>query len=125
MNPAIYCSARRPAPLSKSEHEAVNKILAKYSVDSRIKQFEETGQGIHWRPWSFLPEEEFSSADTILEGSAELPCESDESLAAAIEHWCNVVSALRREIPKALWVVRIEDYEIKYDYRTDRYDPRA
>jgi hypothetical protein len=125
MNPSIYCSARRPAPLSSNEREAVSKILAKYSVESRLKQFREKGEGIHWRPWCFVAEDEFSAADTILEGSAELPFESEESLATAIEHWCNVVSAMRREIQKALWEVRIGDYEIKYDYRTDRYDPRA
>jgi hypothetical protein len=123
MSPSLYCSARRPAPLSPSEREAVHKIEAKYSVEARIKRFEETGQGIHWRPWHWLPEEEFSSADTILEGSVPLPCETEEALATAIDHWCNVVSALRREIHKALWEVRIGDREIQYDYRTDRYDP--
>src|SRR5262245_632581 len=103
MNPAFYCSARRPAPLTADEQELVRKILAKYSVEGRVKRFEETGQGIRWRPWRDLPPEEFSAADTILEGSAELPCESEADLATAIEHWCNLATALRREVHKALW----------------------
>ena len=123
MNPSFFCSVRRPAPLCPAEREAIQKIEEKYSVESRIKRFEETGQGIHWRPWRWLSEEEFSAADTILEGSAELPCETEDALATAIEHWCNVVSALRREIHKALWEVRAGDREIHYDYRSDRYYP--
>ena len=123
MNPVLYCSARRPTPLCPAEREAIRKLEEKYSVESRIKRYEETGQGIRWRPWHWLNEEEYSAADTILEGSAALPCETEEGLATAIDHWCNVVSALRREIHKALWEVRIGDREIKYDYRSDRYDP--
>ncbi len=123
MNPCIYCSARRPAPLSPDEREAIQRIEAKYSIESRLKRFEETGQGIRWRPWHWLPAEEFTAADTILEGNAELPCETEDALATALGHWCNVVSALRREIHKALWEVRVGDREIKYDYRRDLYDP--
>ena len=125
MNAAFYCMARRPAPLSEDEREAVRKLEAKYSVESRIKRFQETGQGIDWRGWRFLPPEQFSAADTILEGSAELPCESEESLATAIAHWCNFATGLRREVAKALWEVRVGDREIKHDYRNDRYDPAA
>jgi len=123
MNPIFYCSARRPAPLNSSERDVLSKVLAKYSVESRIKRFEETGQGTRWRPFVMLPPEEYSAADTILEGNAELPCESEEALATAIDHWCNLATALRREIHKALWEVRVGDRAIKHEWRSDRYDP--
>ena len=58
-------------------------------------------------------------------GQRELPCESEEALATAITHWCNFATALRREVAKALWEVRVGDREIKHDYRNDRYDPAA
>ena len=125
MNLFFYCTARRKTPLSEEEREEILRLEAKYSVESRIKRFQETGQGINWRPWQFLPPEQFSASDTLLEGSAELPCESEESLATAITHWCNFATALRREIGKALWEVRVGDREIKHDYRNDRYDPGA
>ena len=125
MNATFYCSARRPAPLNSTEREALSKLIAKYSVESRIKRFDETGQGIRWRPFVPLAPEEFSAADTILEGSAELPCETEEALATATAHWCNFATALRREIHKALWEVRVGDREIKHEWRSDRYDPAA
>ena len=125
MNPCFYCTARRPAPLSEDERFAVSKLEAKYSVLGRIKRFQETGQGIDWRPWQFLPPEKFSTADTVLEGSAELPADSEEALATAITHWCNFATGLRREVGKALWEVRVGDREIKHDYRNNRYDPAA
>src|SRR5262245_63156902 len=108
MNPYFVCTVRRPAPLSTAERDAIRKVVAKYSVESRIKRFQETGQGIHWRPWQFLPPEEFSADDTLLESRAELPSETDEALKLAIEHWSNAASALRREIHKALWEVGVE-----------------
>ena len=125
MSASFYCSARRPAPLSADEQQAVSRILAKYSVESRIKRFAETGQGIRWRPWRIYSPAEFTAADTILEGSAELPCESEEDLATALVHWCNLATALRREVHKALWEVRVDDREIKHDWRSDQYDPAA
>ena len=125
MNPIFYCSARRPAPLTTSERETLSKVLAKYSVEGRIKRFEESGQGLHWRPFVLIGPEDYSAADTILEGSAELPGETEEALATAVAHWCNLATALRREIHKALWEVRVGDREIKHEWRSDRYDPAA
>lgn len=125
MNLSFYCSARRPAPLTDVEQQAVRKVVAKYAVEGRVKRFEETGQGIRWKPLCLVAPEEFSANDTVFECAAELPCESDEALATAIDHWCNFATSLRHEIHKALWEVRIGDREIKHEWRSDRYDPAA
>jgi hypothetical protein len=123
MSVSFHYSARRPAPLAHEEQQAISKVIAKYSVDGRAKRYAETGEGIPWRPLCPLSPEEFSAADTILEGVAELPTESSEAQKLALSHWCNAVSALRREIHKALWEVRALDREIVWDYRQERYDP--
>jgi hypothetical protein len=125
MNLSFYCSARRPAPLTAVEQQAVDKIVAKYAVEGRIKRFAETGQGIRWRPLCVAKPEDFSASDTVFEASAELPTETEEALAAAIDYWCNFATALRRELHKALWEVRVDDRQIKHDWRSDRYDPAA
>lgn len=125
MNLSFYCHARRPAPLNSIEQQALQKIVAKYAVESRIRRFEETGQGIRWRPLCLTRPDDFSAADTIFEALAELPAETEEALATAIDHWCNFATALRREIHKALWEVRVGDREIKHEWRSDRYDPAA
>jgi hypothetical protein len=123
MSVSFHYSARRPTPLAVEEQQAVAKIVAKYSVNGRVKRYAETGEGIPWRPLCPCPPEEFSTADTILEGEAELPIESEEVMALALSHWCNAASALRREIHKALWDVRVDDREIVWDYLQERYDP--
>jgi hypothetical protein len=125
MTLSFYCSIRRPAPLNSLEQQALQKVVAKYSVASRIRRFEETGQGIRWRPLCLTKPEDFPAADTIFEVSAELPTETEDGLATAIDHWCNFATALRREIQKALWEVRIGDREVKHEWRSDRYDPAA
>jgi hypothetical protein len=123
MSVSIYCFARRPQPLSDDERRTVERIVAKYSVESRIRRFEATGQGIAWRPLQLRSGDELSYGDAILEAVAELPTESEEALATALAHWCNAASALRREIHKALWEVRAGDREIPWDYLHERYEP--
>ena len=123
MSLSIYYSARRPTPLSEQEQVEVQKVLVRYSVESRVKRFEETGEGLNWRPFGILASSDFSTADVVLEGSTPLPDNTEEAFSAGVVHWCNVLSALRRIIHKAMWSVRIEDQEITWDYQNDRYDP--
>ena len=45
MSLSIYYSARRPTSLSDEEQVEIDKVLARYCVDSRVKRFAETGEG--------------------------------------------------------------------------------
>ena len=123
MSFSIYYSARRPAPLSSEEQEEVRKVLAKYSVESRARRFAETGEGLNWEPFGMRDVKDFSAADVVLEGATQLPDNTDDAFSAGVVHWCNVLSALRRIIHKAMWSVRVGDQEIHWDYQNDRYDP--
>jgi hypothetical protein len=122
MSVSFFITARRPTPLTAEERLAIDRIVAKYSVESRIKRFEATGEGIRWHPLCLIPADECLYADSLVEATAEIPTESEDALATAILHWCNVAGALRREIHKALWEVRVEDREIEWDYLHERYD---
>lgn len=123
MSFSIYYSARRPAPLSGEEQEDVRKVLTKYSVDARARRFAESGEGLNWEPFGMSDPKEFSAADVVFEGATRLPDNTEEAFSAGVVHWCNVLSALRRVIHKAMWSVRVEDQEIAWDYQNDRYDP--
>jgi len=117
-----YC-ARRPTPLSEQEREEIAGVLTRYSVDSRVKRFAETGEGLNWQPFGVTSASDFSASDVVFEGSTELPDNTDEAFSMGVVHWCNALSALRRIIHKAMWSVRLEDQEIAWDYQHDRYDP--
>ena len=123
MSFSIYYSARRPTPLSDQEQEEVRKVLTRYCVDSRVKRFAESGEGLNWQPFGVLDSKDFSAADVVFEGSTLLPDNTEEAFSAGVVHWCNSLSALRRIIHKAMWSVRVEDQEIAWDYQNDRYDP--
>ena len=123
MSMTFYFSARRPAPLSSDEQQALQKVLDKYSVDERVRRHAQTGEGLNWHTFRLLGPDELSTADTILEGHTHLPDDSEEAAATGLVHWCNVVSALRRSIHKALWSVQVEDIEIGWDYVKEAYDP--
>jgi hypothetical protein len=120
---SIYYSARRPTPLSAEEQAEIEKVLARYSVDSRAERFADTGEGLNWQPFGHTSPSRFSSADVVFEGSTPLPDNTEEAFSAGVIHWCNALSALRPIISKALWSVRVEDQEIAWDYQHDRYDP--
>jgi hypothetical protein len=123
MTMAFYFSARRPAPLSSEEQQAVQKIIDKYSVDERIRRRAQTGEGLNWHHFHLAGPDNRSTADTILEGHTRLPDDSEEAAATGLVHWCNVVSAFRRAVHKALWSVQVEDIEIGWDYVKEAYDP--
>lgn len=120
---SIYYSARRPTPLSEEEQAEIQKVLARYSVDSRAERFAETGEGLNWQPFGLNSPSGFSAADVVFEGSTPLPDNTEEAFSAGVIHWCNALSALRSIISKALWSVRVEDQEIAWNYQHDRYDP--
>ena len=120
---SINYSARRPTPLSDEEQVEIQKVLARYCVDSRVKRFAEKGEGLNWQPFGLASPSDFSAADVVLEGSTRLPDNTEEAFAAGVTHWCNALSALRRVIHKAMWSVRVEDQEIAWDYQHDRFDP--
>ncbi len=123
MSLSIYYTARRPAPLSDQEEQEIHKVLARYSVDSRVKRFAETGEGLNWKPFGITASSDSSAGDVVFEGSTPLPDNTEEAFSQGVIHWCNALSALRRIIHKAMWSVRVEDQEIAWDYQHDRYDP--
>ena len=123
MSFSIYYSARRPTALSDSEQVEIDKVLARYCVDSRVKRYAETGEGLNWQPYGVAASSDSSAGDVVFEGCTPLPDNTEEAFSAGVVHWCNTLSALRHIIHKAMWSVRVDDQEIAWDYQNDRYDP--
>ena len=123
MSVSIYYQARRSKPLTRSESLLVKMIVQFFSVDSRIKKYLETGEGLNWE--SFCLYEKPTAPDLVIEGATKLPDNTKDADVHGAEYWCAVLSFLRLAISDAEWTVTIEDHPIKWDETNRKYDQRT
>lgn len=121
MSVSVYYTAFRKADLSPEERRAVAAIKSKYSVNGRIEEYLKTGKGLNWE--SFIFYESPLSPGAVLEGATSLPDNSEDATWIGVQHWCNALSELRRQIPDATWHVHVEDHDIPWDDLRQEYDP--
>jgi hypothetical protein len=121
MSVSIYYEAARDIPLTSSEQSVVRDIVKSYSVDSDIEKYLSTGSGLNWESFSFY--EKLDGEAVILQGSTKLPNNSEDATWVGLQHWCKLLSELRRRLPNAKWAVRVEDHEIYWDSVSNEYDP--
>ena len=121
MSISIYYVASRPEPLSPTEQSVLKSILKKYSVEDQIQKYLDTGDGLDWE--SFCLYETPPTSGALLEGATKLPDNSDEATWIGMQHWCAMLSELRRKIPSARWHVTVDDHEIAWDSARQVFDP--
>lgn len=121
MSTSIFYSAVRAHDLTETERQAVAAIKWKYSVNDQIEEYLRTGSGPNWSSFIFYDHDLSSGA--IIEGTTELPDNSEEAIWIGLQHWCKALSELRRLIPDADWHVHVEDHNIDWDDTRQEYDP--
>jgi hypothetical protein len=121
MSVCIYYEARRKRPLSANEQTAVAAIIQRFSVDDRIERYMQSGQGLNWE--SFCLYDTPTAPDIIFEGATKLPDKTEEAVRTGIRHWCAALSQIRRAVPEAEWRVAVDDHEMRWDEKTQSYDP--
>jgi hypothetical protein len=121
MSVSIYYIASRSAALSQMEQDAIKSILKKHSVNDQIETYLNTGQGLNWESFSLY--ESASKSGAILEGATKLPDNTDDAIWTGVQHWCAVLTELRRSIPNAHWRVTVDDHEIGWDDSGQLFDP--
>jgi len=121
MSVSIYYEAKRTAPLSLAEKEAVNAMLEKFSVDKAIEKYMGTGEGLNWESFGFYNKP--YEAGIILSGSTQLPDNSENAVWTGIQHWCAALTEIRRAVKNATWDVRVEDHKLHWDESKQAYDP--
>ena len=117
---SIYYKATRATPLSNSEKKTVDALVAKYSMDGEIEKYLRTGKGLNWESFSFVPSNE---PEVVLYGATKLPNNTKEASWLGVQHWCKLLSEIRRAIPNATWNVRVENHEMQWDSNAMSYDP--
>lgn len=120
MSMSIYYNVTQSTPLSENEEKTIENLLAKYSVDDDIEEYMKTGKGLNWESFTFYETDE---PKVVLNGSTTLPDNTDEANWIGIQHWCKLLSEIRRLIPNAIWEVQVEDHDIEWNPNDNSYDP--
>ena len=120
MSASIYYKVEREMPLSQSEITALQTIASRYSVDREIETYMYTGVGHNWESFDLRVNPQ---PGVILEGATKLPDNTESAMWEGVQHWCACLSELRRALPRSVWHVTIDDYEIPWNSAKNAFDP--
>jgi hypothetical protein len=117
---SIYYRARRARDLDDREQAVVTDLLARYATDRFI---EDGGEGFDLYERT-EPDDAHSGPDRmeILAGATKLPLPTVDAFWEAVQHWSDLLSAMRRALPDAEWTVSIDDHELAWDDHAGEYD---
>ena len=125
MSMSIYYTAKRETPLTSSERAKIEQLCDAFAVESEIKAYLRTGQGPNWESFCVYESAKGENPNVIFEGATGLPTNSQDHLWEGVQHWCGLLTEIRRTLPDAEWDVRVEDHEIHWDETNEAYDPSA
>lgn len=125
MSNSIYYIARRGQPLSSDEHAAVDRIRALYSIRDQVERYVGTGRGHNGENLHVYDPAQPSEPGVIFEGATKLPDNSEDALWELLQHWCKLLSEVRRIVRGAEWRVHVDDHDIPWDEEAQEYDPTA
>jgi hypothetical protein len=118
---AIYYSVSRDTGLNELERAAIADVKEKFSVHRLIERYTEAGDGLNWEDLSFYYPP--LSPGLIIEGATNLPDNTENALWLGVQHWCEALSEVRRQISGGVWSVHVDDHEICWDEARQAYDP--
>jgi hypothetical protein len=125
MSISIYYTAHRDQPLSTEERAAVDAFIAKYAIEDQLEEFFRTGEGFNWESFCVYDAADPTEPGVIFEGAMKLPDNSEDALWQGLQHWCNLLSEIRRAVPDAEWEVNVDDQDIPWNEETQLYEPSA
>jgi hypothetical protein len=120
---SIYYQARRERPLSTGEWEAIEELVDRHDVGTRVSEAGQEVEGPGWASFCIYPHDEHTEPGVIFEGGAGLPLTDEDEFWAAIQHWCRVLTLIRRAVPGATWSAHIDDLAVAWDEPRNEYDP--
>ena len=123
MSVSIYYAARRQQPLSPDERAALDRLIARYSIRDHVEQHVQTSKGHNGENFHLYEPSELTEPSVVFEGATKLPDNSGDALWELIQHWCQLLSEVRRVLPSASWDVHVDDHDITWDEEQQAYDP--
>jgi hypothetical protein len=123
MSISIYYTARREQPLSPDEQAAFDRLCASYSIREQVERYVQTRQGHNGENFCIYDRNDPTEPGIIFEGATKLPDISENALWELLQHWCKLVSEVRRAVPGAEWHVNVDDHDIEWNEESQAYDP--
>jgi hypothetical protein len=120
MSIAIYYQARRANAITLPEKEAIAELRVKYAIEKQLQKYLEFGEGFNWESFAVYDR---TPGDVIFEGATKLPDNSGDAVWHGVQHWCNLLTEIRKALPHASWSVTVEDHPIPWDEQLQRYEP--
>lgn len=130
MSVSIHYSASRDTPATADELGNIGDAVASMSVDDKIEAYlrgaqpDGRGEGLNWESF-IVYDPAVSPPPVIFAGSTKLPDNTDDALWIGVQHWCELLTMIRRVLADARWEVRVQDHPIAWDETQQRYDPRT
>lgn len=125
MSISIYYTAVRDQPLAPEEQTTIDKLCAKYGIEDQILERERTGKGPNWESFCIYEPEDTTEPGVIFEGATKLPDNSEENIWLGLQHWCALLSEIRRSLEEATWSVDVDDLDISWDEERQEFDPSS
>jgi hypothetical protein len=121
MGMSIQYSAARPRALTDGERRRLEEKLRQFSVDRQIERHRATGEGPNWDPFTLF-DPPYREPDVIIEGATRLPDNTQDALVMGLQHWCDLLAELRKEIEGAQWRVSVDRRPIPWDEESGEYE---
>jgi hypothetical protein len=96
--------------LTAQEGAAVDAISGAHAVED-------------WESFCVYPQDEDTEPGVIFEGATKLPLTTEDEFWTAIQHWCRVLTLIRRALVGAEWRVHIDDQNVHWDAERQAFDP--
>jgi hypothetical protein len=123
MSFSIYYTAHRKTPLTPKERALVNESESRYTIEGQIVERERTGEGYNWTSFCVYDPADPTEPDVVFEGATQLPDNSEDAVWTGLQHWCQLLTEIRRAVHGASWRVTVDDHEILWDEKRGEYDP--
>lgn len=123
MGMSIYYAASRNQPLSPGERVTIERMIAAYSIRDQVEHYSQTHEGHNGEDFDVYDSNRPTTPDAVFEGATRLPDTSEDALWEVLQHWCELLSEIRRVLPNASWRVNVDDHDIVWDESRQAYDP--
>ena len=123
MSISIYYTARRQQPLSHHEQAAIERHSAAYWIRDQVERYARNREGHNGMNFCIYDRNDRTEPGIIFEGATQLPDNSQDALWELVQHWCKLLSEVRRAVSGAEWHVHVDDHDIAWDDKAQEYDP--
>lgn len=112
MSISIYYVAYCRHQFSMSERASIDELIRRYSVKERIEEYRYSAEGLNWESFCVHDPNAPTEPGVIFEGATTLPDNPSDALWLGLQHWCRLLSEIRRALPDSSRRMHVDDHDI-------------